>query len=80
MTSVRLEPAAPRSRVKHLTIEQMRSLTLVLIDDFLASYKFRSLNHFLTRGDFKPLNEGSQTNKRQISKRAVLQTCQSIRE
>ena len=49
-------------------------------DDLTASYKFRSLKHFLSRGDFKPLNEGVQTNKRQISKGAVSQTCQTIRE
>ena len=36
---------------------------------FTASYKFRSLKYFLSRGDFKPLNEGVHTNKGQISKR-----------
>ena len=46
--------------------------------DFTASYKFRSLKHFLSRGDFKPLNERVQTNTRQISKWAVSQTRQSI--
>ena len=29
-------------------------------DDFTASYKFRSLKHFLSSGDFKPLNERVQ--------------------
>ena len=37
-----------------------------------ASYRFRSLKHFLSRGDSKPLDEGVQTNKRQISKRLYL--------
>ena len=32
-------------------------------DDITASYKFRSLEHFLSSGDFKPFNEGVQTNK-----------------
>ena len=49
-------------------------------DDFNASYKFSSLKHVLSRGDFKPLNEGAQTDKHQISKLAVPQTCQTIRE
>ena len=40
-------------------------------DDFSASYKFRPLKHVLSRGDFKPSNERVQTDKRQISKRAV---------
>ena len=30
MTPVRLEPAAPRSRVKHSTTEPLRSLVLVV--------------------------------------------------
>ena len=48
-------------------------------DDVTASYKFRSLKHFLSRGDFKPSNERVQTDERQISKLlTVLQTCQTI--
>ena len=39
-------------------------------DDVTASYKFRPLKHFLSRGDFKPSNERVQTDERQISKRA----------
>ena len=31
MTPVRLEPAAPRSRVKHSTNEPLRSLVIVVI-------------------------------------------------
>ena len=31
MTPVRLEPAAPRSRVKHSTTEPLRSLVIVVI-------------------------------------------------
>ena len=31
MTSVRLEPAAPRSRVKHSTTEPLRSLLITII-------------------------------------------------
>ena len=31
MTVVRLEPAAPRSRFKHSTIEPLRSLVIVVI-------------------------------------------------
>ena len=38
-------------------------------DDFTASYKFRSLKRFLSRGDFKPPKERVQTDKRKISKR-----------
>ena len=34
MTPVRLEPAAPRSRVKHSTTEQLRSDDEVLINRF----------------------------------------------
>ena len=44
-------------------------------DDFTASYKFRSLKHFLSRRDFKPSDERVQTDKRQISKRVISQTC-----
>ena len=33
----------------------------------------------LSRGDFKPLNEGVQTDKRQITKRAVSQTAKNTR-
>ena len=29
-------------------------------DDFTASYKFWSLKHFLSRGDFKPSNEANE--------------------
>ena len=49
-------------------------------DDFTASHKFKSLKHFLNRGEFKPSNEGVQTDKCQISKQAVPQTCQTLRE
>ena len=31
MTPVRLEPAAPRSRVKHSTSEPLRSLVIVVV-------------------------------------------------
>ena len=31
MTPVKLEPAAPRSRVKHSTTEPLRSLVIVII-------------------------------------------------
>ena len=37
--------------------------------DFTASYKFRSLKHFISRGDFKPSNERVQTDKRQKNQR-----------
>ena len=47
-------------------------------DDVTASYKFRSLKHFLSRGDFKPSNERVQTDEHQISKRMESQTYQTI--
>ena len=42
-----------------------------IVEHSSASYKFRSLKHFLSRGDFKPSNERVKTDKRQISKWAV---------
>ena len=40
-------------------------------DDVTASFKFKSLNYFLSRGDFMPSNERVQTDERQISKQTV---------
>ena len=47
-------------------------------DDVTASYKLRSLKHFLSRGDFKPSYVNVHTDERQISKCTVSQTCQTI--
>ena len=42
MTLVRLEPAAPRSRVKHSTTEPLRSLRgiLMLVNNWIPIFKF----------------------------------------
>ena len=40
MTSVRLEPAAPRSRVKHSTTEPLRSLAIAVVKQEFESKLF----------------------------------------
>ena len=67
----------------YVTMSQFHQQTLKFYctaksDDITASSKFRPLEPFLSRGDFKPSNERVQTVKRQISIQAVSQTCQTI--
>ena len=66
VTPVRLQPATPRSRVKHCTTEPMRFLTLACIRCFPSLYKVSGMpehTSFVSSPLFLPLCAGACMNK-----------------